>query len=138
MIRSTRLMVGLSALALVVGACGSAASPSPSGAPATEAPASQAPASEAPASEAPATPAASLDTTPVTITVWDYYGEATPVKPALDGFQKEYPWITVKYEALDWDSMNEKFAVGVSAGAAPDVATLDMTWIPTLASNGVL
>ena len=74
----------------------------------------------------------------MTITVWDYYGEATPIKPAIDGFQKEYPWITVKYEALDWDSMNEKFAVGVAAGAAPDVATLDMTWIPTLASNGVL
>ena len=118
MIRSTRLIVGLAALALVVGACGSAASPSPSG--------------------APATPAASLDTTPVTIVVWDYYGEATPIKPALAGFALEYPWITVKYEALDWDSMNEKFAVGVSAGAAPDVATLDMTWIPTLASNGVL
>ena len=25
---------------------------------------------------------------PVTITVWDYYGEATPVKPAIAGFQK--------------------------------------------------
>jgi ABC-type glycerol-3-phosphate transport system substrate-binding protein len=133
MIRSTRLMVGLAALALVVGACGSAASPSPSSVPATESPATPAPASEAPASAAP-----SMDTTPVTIVVWDYYGEATPIKPALDGFQKEYPWITVKYEALDWDSMNEKFAVGVAAGAAPDVATLDMTWIPTLASNGVL
>jgi multiple sugar transport system substrate-binding protein len=114
MIRWTRPAVALAAAALVVSACGGAATP------------------------APATPAASLDTTPVTITVWDYYGEATPVKPALDGFQTEYPWITVKYEALDWDSMNEKFAVGVAAGAAPDVATLDMTWIPTLASNGVL
>jgi ABC-type glycerol-3-phosphate transport system substrate-binding protein len=133
MIRSTRLIVGLAALALVVGACAAGASPSPSSPPATEAPASQ-----APSSEAPATPAASLDTTPVTIKVWDYYGEATPVKPALAGFQAQYPWITVQYEALDWDSMNEKFAVGVAAGEAPDVATLDMTWIPTLASNGAL
>jgi len=133
MIRVTRPAMALAALALVVSACGGAASPSPSGAPATQPPATQPPASQ-PAE----TPAATIDTTPVTITVWDYYGEATPVKPAVDGFQKEYPWITVKYEALDWDSMNEKFAVGVSAGAAPDVATLDMTWIPTLASNGVL
>jgi ABC-type glycerol-3-phosphate transport system substrate-binding protein len=109
----TRPAVALAAVALVASACGSAASPA-------------------------ASPAASLDTTPVAITVWDYYGEATPIKPAIEGFQKEYPWITVDYEALDWDSMNEKFAVGVAAGAAPDVATLDMTWIPTLASNGVL
>jgi len=120
MIRWTRPAVALVALALVASACGGTATP-------------------APATGAPTTgPAASMDTTPVTITVWDYYGEATPVKPALAGFQAEYPWITVKYEALDWDSMSEKFAVGVAAGAAPDVATLDMTWIPTLASNGVL
>jgi len=132
--RLTRPAVALAALALAVSACGSAASPSPTSPPATQAPATQGPATEAPVE----TPAPSIDTTPVTITVWDYYGEATPVKPALDGFQVAYPWITVKYEALDWDSMNEKFAVGVSAGAAPDVATLDMTWIPTLASNGVL
>ena len=119
----------LAAVALVVSACGSAASPSP---------ATQVPVTASPAGGAGESPAPSIDTTPVTITVWDYYGEATPVKPALAGFQKEYPWITVNYEALDWDSMNEKFAVGVAAGAAPDVATLDMTWIPTLASNGVL
>ena len=129
MSRWTHPAVALAAVALVVSACGSAASP---------APATQAPVTSPPAGGSTASPAPSMDTTPVTITVWDYYGEATPVKPALDGFQKEYPWITVKYEALDWDSMNEKFAVGVAAGAAPDVATLDMTWIPTLASNGVL
>jgi ABC-type glycerol-3-phosphate transport system substrate-binding protein len=114
--RWTHPAVALAAVALVVGACGSAATPGP----ATQG------------------PEPSMDTAPVTITVWDYYGEATPIKPAIEGFQEEYPWITVKYEALDWDSMNEKFAVGVAAGAAPDVATLDMTWIPTLASNGVL
>ena len=129
MSRWTQPAVALAAVALVVSACGGAASP---------APATQAPVTAPPASGAVESPAASLDTTPVTITVWDYYGEATPIKPAIEGFQKEYPWITVKYEALDWDSMNEKFAVGVAAGAAPDVATLDMTWIPTLASNGVL
>jgi ABC-type glycerol-3-phosphate transport system substrate-binding protein len=129
MSRWTHPAVALVAVALVVSACGSAASP---------APATQAAVTSPPAGGSTASPAPSMDTTPVTITVWDYYGEATPVKPAVDGFQKEYPWITVKYEALDWDSMNEKFAVGVAAGAAPDVATLDMTWIPTLASNGVL
>ena len=90
------------------------------------------------ASAEPSAPPPSIDTTPVTIKVWDYYGESTPIKPALEGFAKEFPWITVDYQALDWDSMQQKFAVGVAAGDAPDVATLDMTWVPTLASNGVL
>jgi len=140
MIRWTRPAAALAALVLIVSACGGAASPAPPSAPPSVAPsvAPSAAGSEAPSTAPTASPAPSYDTTPVTITVWDYYGEATPVKPALAGFQAEYPWITVKYEALDWDSMNEKFAVGVAAGAAPDVATLDMTWIPTLASNGVL
>lgn len=128
MTRWTRPAAALAAFAVIVGACGGGASPSvsavPSGQP-TQPPSA-------------AAPSASIDTTPVTIKVWDYYGETTPIKPALEGFQKEYPWITVDYQPLDWDSMNEKFAVGVASGEAPDVATLDMTWIPTLAANGVL
>jgi multiple sugar transport system substrate-binding protein len=75
---------------------------------------------------------------PVTITLQDYYGASTPIKSVIKDFQKEYPWITVKYEAVDWDTLHEKFTVQVSSGDAPDVATLDMTWIPTFASNGLL
>ena len=142
MIRARRLAATAAAMAILVGACGGAATSAPSAAPSAPPAASAAPAaspaSAAPSEAAPASPAPSLDTTPVTLTVWDYYGESTPVKPALAGFQKEYPWITVDYQALDWDSMNTKFTVGVSSGEAPDVATLDMTWIPTLAANGAL
>lgn len=127
-----QVLVGLAAVAIVFGACGSSTgSTGPTTAP------TQAPSDGTGASSEP-TPAPSLDTTPVTIKVWDYYGESTPIKPALDGFKKEFPWITVDYQALDWDSMNEKFKAGLGAGEVPDVATLDMTWIPTLAANGAL
>jgi multiple sugar transport system substrate-binding protein len=75
---------------------------------------------------------------PVTITVLDYYGEATPFsKDVISNFETQYPWITVKYEAGDWDSMHEKFTVQVTSGNAPDVATMDMTWIPTFASKQI-
>jgi multiple sugar transport system substrate-binding protein len=74
---------------------------------------------------------------PVTITVWDYYGSATPIEPAIEGFEQEYPWITVEYEAITWDAALEQFTVVVSGGNAPDVATMDMTWIPTFGSNGL-
>ncbi len=119
--------VAVAAVALIVSACGSAASPTPAASPSAQAGAS-------------ATPAASLDTTPVTVVVWDYYGkEVTPFTPdALAAFEAEYPWITVQREDLDWDTFLDKFNVAVSAGEGPDLATLDMTWIPTLASNEVL
>jgi ABC-type glycerol-3-phosphate transport system substrate-binding protein len=131
-----RIPIILALVALVVTACGgSAASSSAPSAPAATTP--QPSASTGEASTAP-TPAPSLDTTPVTIKVWDYYGDSTPIKPALTGFKTAYPWITVDYQALDWDSMNEKFAAGLGAGEVPDLATLDMTWLPTLAANGAL
>jgi multiple sugar transport system substrate-binding protein len=72
----------------------------------------------------------------VTITVWDYYGEATPVKPLLDGFMKENPNITVQYESLDWDTTLEKLNVVLTGGTPPDVVTTDMTWLPKFAALG--
>ncbi len=69
-----------------------------------------------------------------TITVWDYYGEATPIKPLLEGFQKENPDITIKYEALDWDTTLEKLNVVLTGGNPPDVTTVDMTWLPKFAA----
>ncbi len=72
----------------------------------------------------------------VTLTVWDYYGEATPIKPLLEGFMKENPDITVQYEALDWDTTLEKLNVVLTAGTPPDVVTTDMTWLPKFAALG--
>ena len=72
------------------------------------------------------TPAAATEQAkPVTITVWDYYGEATPVKPLIEPFQKENPNITIKYEALDWDTTLEKLNVVLTGGTPPDVVTVD-------------
>lgn len=72
----------------------------------------------------------------VTITVWDYYGEATPIKPLLEGFQKENPNITVQYESLDWDTTLEKLNVVMTGGTPPDVVSTDMTWLPKFAALG--
>ena len=75
---------------------------------------------------------------PVTITVWDYYGKATPFQDSvIKGFEDTYPWITVDHQGIGWDAAQQKFAVTVSSGEPPDVATMDMTWLPTFASNGL-
>jgi ABC-type glycerol-3-phosphate transport system substrate-binding protein len=73
---------------------------------------------------------------PVTITVWDYYGEATPVKPLIEPFMQENPNITVNYEALDWDTTLDKLNIVMTGGTPPDVATVDMTWLPHFAALG--
>lgn len=71
-----------------------------------------------------------------TITVWDYYGEATPLKPLVATFMAANPNITVNYEALDWDTTNEKLNVVMTGGTPPDVVTIDMTWLPKFAALG--
>ena len=58
--RSRRLVAAFAAAAIVVGACGSAATPSPTAAP-TAAPATEAPATQAPATEAPTPPPAAIN-----------------------------------------------------------------------------
>jgi multiple sugar transport system substrate-binding protein len=71
-----------------------------------------------------------------TITLWDYYGEATPLKPLIAAFEQANPGITVQYEALDWDTTNQKLNVVLTGGTPPDVVTIDMTWLPKLAALG--
>jgi len=108
-------------LALVLSACAA-----PAQQPATQAPAQARPA----ATQAPAAPGVT------TLTVWDYYGEATPIKPLIEPFEKANPDIKIDYQALDWDTTLEKLNVVLTSGGGPDVVTVDMTWIPKFASLG--
>ncbi len=90
-----------------------------------------------PATQAPVTTEAPTTAPPaeaVTITVWDYYGEATPIKPLVEPFQAAHPNIKIDYQALDWDTTLEKLNVVITGGTPPDVVTVDMTWIPGYAS----
>jgi multiple sugar transport system substrate-binding protein len=83
-----------------------------------------------PAGQAPAATSGEV----TTITVWDYYGEATPIKPLVAPFEASHPNIKIDYQALDWDTTFEKLNVVLTGGEAPDVVTVDMTWIPGFAS----
>lgn len=69
-----------------------------------------------------------------TITVWDYYGSATPIKPALEAFAKAHPDIKVEHVPREYDAVKAEF--GREPG--PDVSTLDLTWLPALADRGDL
>ncbi len=73
---------------------------------------------------------------PVTITVWDYYGESSPIVPIVAAFESANPDVKVEVQSLDWDTMLEKMNVVLTGGEVPDVVTLDMTWLPTYAPLG--
>ena len=134
--RLHRVAAVVSVIALVAGACGSA---SPSASSTAASPVTVSPSVAGPTTAVGSAPAASLDTTPVTLSLWDYYGDSTPITQAVrDAFTARYPWITLDYQALPYDDMQTKYNAAVATGQTPDVGTLDMTWIPTLAANGAL
>ena len=75
---------------------------------------------------------------PVTISVWDYYGKATPFQDSvIKGVRGPVPVDHGEPPGIGWDAAQQKFTVTVSSGTPPDVATMDMTWMPTFASNGL-
>jgi ABC-type glycerol-3-phosphate transport system substrate-binding protein len=72
-------------------------------------------------------PAATIDKTPVTITMWDLWSgeEGKPFNDALKGFTKKYPWITVKQIVqpnTPNDTFNPNLVNAINGGNAPDVA----------------
>lgn len=73
-----------------------------------------------------------------TLVVWDYYGSATPVKPAVEAYKKKHPGVEVDYQVYDYDTFQEKLSTAMSSNSAPDLATIDMTWVPTYASQDLL
>jgi multiple sugar transport system substrate-binding protein len=85
------------------------------------------------ATQAPAAPAAGE---PVEITIWDFYGDTTPIKPLIPQFEKENPGIKVKFEAVGWGGFWEKLPVAISSGEVPDVVTTGLMWAPEYKVSG--
>jgi multiple sugar transport system substrate-binding protein len=109
-------LVGLTAAALF-SACGTAASPNPS----------SAPASQAAGSAAPSTAA---EHKPVTITVGVLRPGATQeaadaLNLQISQFTTKYPWITVNPEEYNWTAPT--FTAALAAGTLPDVFTIPFT-----------
>lgn len=85
------------------------------------------------ATEAPtAAPAAEI----VEITVWDFYGDTTPIKPLVAQFEKENPGIKVKFEEVGWDGFWQKLPIAISSGEVPDVVTTGLMWAPEYKVSG--
>ena len=63
------------------------------------------------------------DQEPVTLSVWFYNdpGAEEIYKKFSEAVTTQYPWITVEYEVLPYDSGPEKFTVACATGTTPDI-----------------
>ncbi len=116
-------------LSLLLGACTKAA---PSEAPViTEAPAG---------TEAPAATEAAAE--PVTITFWHGYNADTETpfleNTIIPAFEAANPGINVEAVSIPYDQYHQKLITSMAGGTAPDVARLDIIWVPEFAGMGAL
>ncbi len=138
---TARLGALVATAAIVVTACGTAATPSP----ASQAPASQAPASQAPASQAPATTAASPSAAALTgtLTIWEAYGASgTTEKDAFDkivaAVKVANPGLTVNVTDVPFNNLFTNFETQAAAGAGPDMYIAPNDNLPTEARASLL
>ena len=103
-------------LALVLGGCAPAAAPA--------------------SNEQPAQAPAQSANSPVEITVWDFYGDTTPIKPLLPAFEKENPGIKVNFVATGWDGFWQKLPIAISNSDVPDLVTTGLMWAPEYKVSG--
>ncbi|MEA5077241.1 MAG: extracellular solute-binding protein [Anaerolineaceae bacterium] len=125
--KNSKLLVVLSvllALGMLLAACAPAATPEATTAPAGEE------STEAVSSE------------PVTITFWHSYSADTEAKyldeTLIPAFEAAHPNIKVQSVLVPYDQFRRKLLIALSGGEAPDLARLDIIWVPELADQGAL
>jgi multiple sugar transport system substrate-binding protein len=79
---------------------------------------------------------------PVTISFWHGYNADVETKflesTVIPAFQAKFPNIKVQSVQVPYDQFRRKLLVALSGGTAPDLARLDIIWVPELADQGAL
>jgi multiple sugar transport system substrate-binding protein len=80
---------------------------------------------------------------PITITFWNAYSttdgeQKTIVNDIIPAFEKTHPNIKVKNVTLPYSAMQSKLLTSAAGGQLPDIARLDIIWVPQLAKLGTL
>ncbi|PKO14071.1 MAG: ABC transporter substrate-binding protein [Chloroflexi bacterium HGW-Chloroflexi-10] len=79
---------------------------------------------------------------PVTITFWHGYNADVEAKyldeTIIPAFEAEHPNVKVQSVIMPYDQFRRKLLIALSGGTAPDLARLDILWVPELADQGAL
>ncbi len=75
---------------------------------------------------------------PTHLTMWNYWdgqnGEA--LKSLIDEYQKANPGVTIENVFIGWGDLLTKLQTAAQSNSGPDLAAVDMVWMPTLVETG--
>lgn len=79
----------------------------------------------------------------VTINFWHHYSaqsaeNETLMNVLIPEFEKENPGITVNAVSHDWSDLHDKILISASSDTLPDVARLDIAWVPEFQKMDIL
>ena len=103
---------------------------------------STAPSQPAAKAEEPA-PAAPAEAKEVTINFWHHYSAQSPENETLMNilipkFEEENPGIKVNAVSHEWADLHDKILISAQSDTLPDVARLDIAWVPEFQQMGIL
>ncbi len=79
---------------------------------------------------------------PVTLTFWHGYNTDTETpfleKTVIPAFEASHPNIKVQDVDIPYDQFHQKLITAMAGGTAPDLARLDIIWVPEFADMGAL
>ncbi|MCR3750827.1 carbohydrate ABC transporter substrate-binding protein, CUT1 family (TC 3.A.1.1.-) [Lentzea californiensis] len=73
-----------------------------------------------------------------TITVWAMGAEGEKLPALAEEFEKANPGVDVQVTAIPWDAAHNKFTSAIAAGQVPDAAMVGSTWMGEFAGMGAL
>ncbi|MBN1266485.1 MAG: extracellular solute-binding protein [Anaerolineales bacterium] len=80
---------------------------------------------------------------PATVSFWHTYSENSPevsmlIDTLIPMFEEQNPDITVEALSVPYDDFRSKLITSIAGGIAPDLARVDIIWVPELAEMGAL
>ncbi len=122
----------LTALALILTACGTQGEETPS---AAETPQQAATVQGAATAEEPA-----VEPGPITVSYWHTMSdpETAQLEKVVAAFEAANPGITIETTRYAYDDFKSALLTGLAGGSAPDTARMDIAWVSEFADQGAL
>lgn len=73
-----------------------------------------------------------------TLTLWARSDESSFIAGVVKGFNHSHPDVQVKLTVIPTENFVQKLGLGVAGGSGPDLASIDLVYLPFFASAGVL
>jgi multiple sugar transport system substrate-binding protein len=73
-----------------------------------------------------------------TLTLWARSDESAFIQDVVTGFNRTHPDIRIKLTVIPVNNFVQKYGIAVAGGSGPDLASIDVVYLPLFASSGVL